>query len=49
MVLFELKPFENVSVPWLEINGEGALSLTTTLVNISGSLVENLEHWQKTI
>ena len=31
-------------MPWLQVNGEGAFSLTASLVYVSGRVVEHLEH-----
>lgn len=35
---------ENIRVPRLEVDGEGAGSLVATLVDIAGRVVEDLEH-----
>jgi hypothetical protein len=49
MVLLELKKLKDISVPWFKIHGKGALSLATTLVYISRSFIEHLEHWNQAI
>jgi len=36
-------------VPWLEVYGEGALTLATTLVDVPCSIIEDLEHWHESI
>ena len=49
VILLQLEEIEDVCMPWLEVDGERAFSLASTLVNISGCLIENLEHRQQAV
>jgi len=49
MVFAQLQEVENVGMPWLQIHCERAFPFTTSLVNISGCLIEDAQHWQKAI
>jgi len=49
MVFPQLQEVENVGMPWLQIHRERSFPFTTSLVNISGCLVEDAEHRQKAI
>lgn len=49
MVLPELQKFLNIGMPGLEVNSERALSLTSTLVAVPGSIVEDTEHRYETV
>jgi len=44
VIFAELKIVIDVCVPWLQIDCEGATSFSTALVNITGSIIEDLEH-----
>ena len=45
----ELKKIIDIYMPRLKINSEGALSLTATLVNKAGCVIEDFEHGNEAI
>ena len=44
VILTQLEVVVNISVPWLKVYREGSTALTTTLVNVAGSVIEDLKH-----
>jgi hypothetical protein len=44
VIFTELEIVIDICVPWLQIDCEGATSFATALVNITGSVIEDLEH-----
>mmetsp|Transcript_23555 Transcript_23555/g.49046 ORF Transcript_23555/g.49046 Transcript_23555/m.49046 type:complete len:240 (-) Transcript_23555:705-1424(-) len=44
VVFLEVKEGKDVGVPRLEVGGDGALSLSSSLVDITGRVVEDTEH-----
>ena len=49
MVLSELKEVIDIHVPGLEVNSKGSLSLTATLVDKAGSVIEDLKHRNESV
>jgi hypothetical protein len=49
MVLSKLDEVEYICVPGFQVHSERSLSLATTLVDVSGSLIEDFEHGDKSI
>lgn len=49
VVLSEIEELEDVSVPWFQVDGESTWALVSTLVNISGSVVEYSQHGNNAI
>mmetsp|Transcript_989 Transcript_989/g.1567 ORF Transcript_989/g.1567 Transcript_989/m.1567 type:complete len:407 (+) Transcript_989:1659-2879(+) len=49
MVLAQVKPVKHVCVPRLHVDGKGALALATTLIHISGSVIEDAQHGHNTV
>lgn len=49
MVLAKVEELEHISVPGLKVDGEGTRALVATLVDISGSVVEDTEHGNDTV
>ena len=43
-VLLQVEPFEDVGVPGLEVDGEAALALAATLVDVGGGGVKGAQH-----
>ena len=44
VVLSEVQKGEDIGVPWLEVDGNTSLALTTSLIDIAGSVVEDTKH-----
>ena len=44
MVLLEVEEIVDVGVPWLDVNGKRTLALSTSLVNVTGGVVEYTQH-----
>jgi hypothetical protein len=44
MVFPELQKFIDVSMPWFQVHTEGALSLTTSLLHMASSIIEDPKH-----
>ena len=49
LVETQLQELHDVRVPRLEVDGEGALALPTTLVDVPGGVVEDAEHGHDTV
>ena len=44
VVLLQVEEVVDVGVPWLDVNSERTLSLSTALVNVAGGVVEHTQH-----
>ena len=49
VILAQVKPIEDVCMPRLEVDSEGAFALATTLVYVARCVVENAEHWHDSV
>ena len=49
VVLFQVKELKDVRVPRLEVDRNGTLALAAALVNITGRVVENAQHWNDAV
>mmetsp|Transcript_27903 Transcript_27903/g.64842 ORF Transcript_27903/g.64842 Transcript_27903/m.64842 type:complete len:299 (-) Transcript_27903:754-1650(-) len=49
VVLAELQEVEDVCMPWLEVEREGAFALAAALVNVAGCLVEVAKHGHQAV
>jgi len=49
IILTQLQELVDIRMPWLKVDSEGALTLTTALVHISGCIIEDLEHGHESI
>ena len=49
MVLLEVEEIEDVGVPRLDVDGEGALALAAALVHVAGRVIEDAEHWDNAV
>lgn len=49
MIFLQLQEVKDISMPGLKINGKRAFALSTSLVNISCSLIKNFKHRDKSI
>jgi len=49
VILSQIEEIEDISVPWLEVDGERSWSLVSTLVDVSSSGVECSKHWNDTV
>ncbi|KAH3685492.1 hypothetical protein WICPIJ_003539 [Wickerhamomyces pijperi] len=49
VVLSDVNEIKDIRVPWFQVQGEGTRSLVTTLVNVTGSVVEDTHHWDDTV
>ena len=49
IVLPELKEIDDISMPRLQVNGEGALALAAALVHVARSVIVDLEHGHQAV
>lgn len=49
MVLAEVQELKNIGVPRLQVDGKSTWTLVSSLVHISGSVVEHPEHGNNTV
>ena len=49
VVLLQVQEVLDVSVPWLDIDGDAAVSFSSTLVHVSGGHVEHAQHRYKAV
>ena len=49
MIFSQVEEVKDISVPWLEVNGESSWSLVSTLVDVSGSSIECSKHGYDTV
>lgn len=49
MVLLQLQEVEDVGVPGFQVDSERTLTLTTSLVDVPGGIIEHLEHRDESV
>ena len=49
VVLLQVQEVEDVGVPGLQVDGEGALALAAALVHVAGRVVEHLQHGHEAV